>query len=140
MDWERLIDEILMLLPGLERGLGRPGPEELGELAGRGVPVDAPLSPGHVQVLISLGKGPHSVRRLAGALGGLVPGGDPDRQLPGGARDGRAPPRPGRPAGRARGLRTGDAGRSAPHDGEPRTVALGGHGVFDRRGGPGVLE
>ena len=65
MDRERLMDEIMMLLPALARGLGRPGPEELGEISGRGIPVDVHLSPGHVQVLISLGRGPCSIRRLA---------------------------------------------------------------------------
>ena len=69
MDRERLMDEIMMLLPALARGLGRPGPEELGEISGRGIPVDVHLSPGHVQVLISLGRGPCSIRRLAKALG-----------------------------------------------------------------------
>ncbi|MDQ3637501.1 MAG: MarR family transcriptional regulator [Actinomycetota bacterium] len=69
MDRERLVDEVLMLLPVLGRGLGRPGREELGEIAERGIPVDAHLSPGHVQVLISLGRGPHSIRQLAGVIG-----------------------------------------------------------------------
>lgn len=58
-----------MLLPVLARGLGRPDPSEVGELARRGIPVDASLSPGHVQVLIALGKGPHSIGRLAEAVG-----------------------------------------------------------------------
>ena len=31
--------------------------------------MDASLSPGHVQVLIALGKGPHSIGRLAEAVG-----------------------------------------------------------------------
>lgn len=69
MDRERLTDEILMLLPVLARGIGRPDPSEIGELARRGIPVDATLSPGHVQVLIALGKGPHSIGRLAEAVG-----------------------------------------------------------------------
>jgi DNA-binding MarR family transcriptional regulator len=69
VDRERLMDEIMMLLPALARGLGRPGAEELGEISGRGIPVDVHLSPGHVQVLISLGSGPCSIRRLAKALG-----------------------------------------------------------------------
>lgn len=69
VDRERLVDEILMLLPVLGRGLGRPDPSELGALAGRGVAVDASLSPGHVQVLIALGKGPHSIGGLAQAVG-----------------------------------------------------------------------
>jgi DNA-binding MarR family transcriptional regulator len=69
LDRERLADEIMMLLPVLARGLGRPDPSEIGELARRGIPVDTTLSPGHVQVLIALGKGPHSIGRLAEAVG-----------------------------------------------------------------------
>ena len=69
MDREWLMDEIMMLLPALARGLGRPGPEELGEISERGIPVDVHLSPGHVQILISLGRGPCSIHRLAKALG-----------------------------------------------------------------------
>ena len=69
MDRERLVDEVMMLLPVLGRGIGRPEPSEMGELASRGIPVDAQLSPGHVQVLIALGKGPHSVGKLAEAVG-----------------------------------------------------------------------
>ena len=69
MDRQRLIDEVLMLLPVLGRGLGRPGREELGEIAERGIPIDARLSPGHVQVLLALGGGPHSIRQLAGSIG-----------------------------------------------------------------------
>ena len=69
MDRERLIDEVLMLLPVLGRGLGRSGREELGEIAERGIPIDAQLSPGHVQVLIALGEGSHSIRQLASLLG-----------------------------------------------------------------------
>ncbi|MDP8952791.1 MAG: hypothetical protein M3N18_11250 [Actinomycetota bacterium] len=60
MDRERLVDEVLMLLPVLGRGLGRPDPAELKALARRGITVDAQLSPGHVQVLIALGRGAHS--------------------------------------------------------------------------------
>ncbi len=69
MDRERLIDEVLMLLPVLGRGLGRPGPSELGEIAERGISVDVHISPGHVQVLIALGRGPHSIRQLATLIG-----------------------------------------------------------------------
>ncbi len=69
MDRERFVDEILMLLPVLGRGLGRPELGEIGELARRGVPVEAQLSPGHVQVLIALGRGPHSIGGLAEAVG-----------------------------------------------------------------------
>ena len=68
-----MVDEILMLLPVLARGLGRPDPSEMGELAQRGIPVDATLSPGHVQVLIALGRGPHSIGRLAEAVGVTPP-------------------------------------------------------------------
>jgi DNA-binding MarR family transcriptional regulator len=69
VDRERFVDEVLMLLPVLVRGLGRPGREELGEFAKRGVPVDVHLSLGHVHVLIALGRGPHSFRQLAGVVG-----------------------------------------------------------------------
>jgi DNA-binding MarR family transcriptional regulator len=68
VDRERLVDEIMMLLPALARGLGCSGREELGEISGRGILVDVHLSPGHVQVLISLSRGPCSIRRLAKAL------------------------------------------------------------------------
>lgn len=69
MDRERLIDGGIGPLPALARGLGRPGPEELGESSGWGISVDVHPSLGHVQVLISLGGGPCSIRRLAKALG-----------------------------------------------------------------------
>ena len=68
MDRERLVDEVLMLLPVLGRR-SRPGPVELGALADRGGPADVHMSPGHVQVLIALGRGPRSVRQLAGKVG-----------------------------------------------------------------------
>ena len=55
MDRERLVDEVLMLLPVLGRGLGRPRREELGEIAERGIPVDVHLShsthPGNAPVV-----------------------------------------------------------------------------------------
>jgi DNA-binding MarR family transcriptional regulator len=73
LDREGLVDEILMLLPVLTRGLGKPDPSEIGELASRGIPVNATLSPGHIQVLIALGKGPHSIGRLAEAVGVTPP-------------------------------------------------------------------
>ena len=73
MDRGRLVDEVLMLLPVLGRGLGRPEPGEIGELASAGVPVDAHISPGHVQVLIALGRGPHSIGALAEAVGVSAP-------------------------------------------------------------------
>ena len=71
MDRERLVDEILMLMPVLMRSIGRlgPGPKEMAEMASRGVPVDAHVSPGHVQVLIALARGPCSVGQLAEMVG-----------------------------------------------------------------------
>ncbi len=69
VDRERLIDEILMLMPVLMRGIGRPDPVEMGEIASRGVKVGAHVSPGHVQILIALSRGPHSVGQLAEVLG-----------------------------------------------------------------------
>ena len=73
MDRERLIDEILMLMPVLMRGIGRPDPVEMGEIASRGVKVDVHVSPGHVQILIALSKGPHSVGQLAQVMGVSAP-------------------------------------------------------------------
>jgi DNA-binding MarR family transcriptional regulator len=69
MNRERLLGEILILLPVLWRGVGRPDPIEMGEIARRGIPVDAHVSPGHVQILIALSQGPHSVGQLAEVLG-----------------------------------------------------------------------
>jgi DNA-binding MarR family transcriptional regulator len=65
---EPLIDEVLMLMPKLMRAIGEPNPEEMAEFASRGVPVDVRISPGHVQILIALSRGPHSVGQLAEAL------------------------------------------------------------------------
>ena len=69
MDREKLVDEVLMLLPVLGRGVGRPSPVEMEDLARQGVPVELELSPGHVQVLISLARGPVSIGRLAEEAG-----------------------------------------------------------------------
>jgi len=69
MDRERLIDETLMLLPTLMRLVERPSPVEMGEIARRGLPTDVQVSPGHIQVLIALTRGPRSVGRLAEELG-----------------------------------------------------------------------
>src|SRR3712207_1095178 len=69
MDRGRLVDEILMLIPILMRGVGRPDPVEMGEIASRGAQVDVHVSPGHVQILIALSRGPHSVGQLAEVLG-----------------------------------------------------------------------
>ena len=70
MDREKLIDEVLMLLPTLMRLVERPSPVVLGEIARRGgLAPDAHVSPGHIQVLIALTRGPRSVGKLANELG-----------------------------------------------------------------------
>ena len=69
MDGERLVDETLMLLPTLMRLVERPSPVEMGEIARRGVATDVQVSPGHIQVLIALARGPRSVGQLAEELG-----------------------------------------------------------------------
>src|ERR671912_359159 len=58
-----------MLLPTLMRLVGRPSPVELGEISRRGVATDVQVSPGHIQVLIALARGPRSVGQLAEELG-----------------------------------------------------------------------
>src|ERR687893_1941526 len=68
MDKERLVDETLMLLPTLMRLVERPSPVELGEIARRGLTTDVQVSPGHIQVLIALARGPRSVGQLAEEL------------------------------------------------------------------------
>lgn len=69
MDRDRVVDEVMMLLPVIWREVGRPDPIEMEELSRRGIPVDTHLSPGHVQILIALSDKPHSVGQLAEALG-----------------------------------------------------------------------
>jgi DNA-binding MarR family transcriptional regulator len=68
VDREKLVDDTLMLLPTLMRLVERPSPVELGEIARRGLPADAQVSPGHIQVLIALTRGPRSVGKLAEEL------------------------------------------------------------------------
>lgn len=68
MDRDRLVDETLMLLPTLMRIVERPSPVEMGEISHRGIPTDAQVSPGHIQVLIALTRGPRSVGQLAEEL------------------------------------------------------------------------
>ena len=67
MDREKLVDETLMLLPTLMRLVKRPSPLEMGEIARRGL-TDVNVSPGHIQVLIALTRGPRSVGKLAEEL------------------------------------------------------------------------
>jgi DNA-binding MarR family transcriptional regulator len=69
VDREHLVDETLMLLPTLMRLVERPSPVEMGEITRRGLPTDVQVSPGHIQVLIALTRGPRSVGRLAEELG-----------------------------------------------------------------------
>ena len=70
MDRERLVNETLMLLPTLMRLVDRPSPVEMGEMSRRGVPIptEVQVSPGHIQVLIALTRGPRSVGQLAEEL------------------------------------------------------------------------
>lgn len=41
---------------------------EMDEIARRGIPTDIHVSPGHVQIMVALSQGPHSVRQLAELL------------------------------------------------------------------------
>jgi DNA-binding MarR family transcriptional regulator len=66
---EWLVDEVLMLMPTLMRAIGGPDPAEMAEFASRGVPTEVRISPGHVQIMIALTHGPHSVGHLAEVLG-----------------------------------------------------------------------
>ena len=68
MDRDRLVNETLMLLPTLMRIVDRPSPVEMGKISRRGIPTDAQVSPGHIQVLIALTRGPRSVGQLAEEL------------------------------------------------------------------------
>jgi DNA-binding MarR family transcriptional regulator len=68
VDREKLVDETLMLLPTLMRLVERPSPVEMGEFASRGL-TELSVSPGHIQVLIALTRGPRSVGQLAEELG-----------------------------------------------------------------------
>lgn len=73
MDREELVDEALMLLPVLGRGLGRPSPVELAEVPDHKRLKESHVSPGHIQILIALARGPHAVGRLAEVLGVSTP-------------------------------------------------------------------
>lgn len=74
MDREDLVDGIVLLLPVLGRELARPVPLEMEASVRAGAPEhafppEAHISPGHIQVLISLAKGPSPVGRIAQTLG-----------------------------------------------------------------------
>lgn len=66
---EQVVDEVLLLLPVIGRLIDRPDPVELDEIARQGIPTDAHVSPGHIQIMIALADGPHSVRQLAEVVG-----------------------------------------------------------------------
>lgn len=68
-DRERIAGEILLLLPVLGRSIDRPDSVEFDEIARQGIPTDVHVSPGHVQIMIALADGAHSVRQLAEVLG-----------------------------------------------------------------------
>ena len=68
MDRGRTVNEILMLLPTLMRLLERPRPVEMGEISHHGIPMVVQVSPGHIQVLLALTRGPRSVGQLAQEL------------------------------------------------------------------------
>lgn len=75
MDRELLIDEVMMVLPALMRGMVRPSSVELGrrkKLANAHVSPGhghAHVSPGHIQIMIALVRGPQSIGRLAEIVG-----------------------------------------------------------------------
>ena len=66
---EQIVDEVLLLLPVIGRLIDRPGAVEMDEIARQGVVTDVHVSPGHVQIMIALADGPHSIRQLAEVLG-----------------------------------------------------------------------
>lgn len=66
MDREWLVDEVMMVLPALMRGMVRPSPVELGRANKLS---DAQVSPGHIQIMIALARGPQSIGRLAEIVG-----------------------------------------------------------------------
>jgi DNA-binding MarR family transcriptional regulator len=66
---ERVVDEVLLLLPVIGRLIDRPDSLELDEIARQGIPTDVHVSPGHIQIMIALADGAHSIRQLAEVLG-----------------------------------------------------------------------
>ncbi len=66
---ERIVDEVLLLLPVIGRLIDRPDSFEKDEIKRLGIPTDVHISPGHIQIMIALADGPHSVRQLAEVLG-----------------------------------------------------------------------
>lgn len=66
---DRVIDEVLLLLPVLGRGIVRPTEVELEGLPEGKLPEPSQVSTGHIQIMISLASGPQSIGSLADALG-----------------------------------------------------------------------
>lgn len=66
---ERIVEEILLLLPVVGRAIDRPDAVEMDNIERQGIPTDVHVSPGHVQIMITLADGPHSIRQLAEVLG-----------------------------------------------------------------------
>lgn len=66
---EQIVDEVLLLLPVIGRLIDRPDAVELDEIERQGIPTDVYVSPGHIQIMIALADGPHSVRQLAEVVG-----------------------------------------------------------------------
>lgn len=66
---EGVIDEMLLLLPVLGRGIARPTAVELEELPEHKMPEGSQVSTGHIQIMITLARGAHSIGGLAETLG-----------------------------------------------------------------------
>lgn len=58
---EGVIDEMLLLLPVLGRGIARPTAVELEELSEHKMPEGSQVSTGHIQIMITLARGAHSI-------------------------------------------------------------------------------
>ncbi|HZY66504.1 MAG: MarR family winged helix-turn-helix transcriptional regulator [Actinomycetota bacterium] len=66
---EQIVEEVLLLLPVIGRLIDRSDAVELDEIERQGIPTDVHVSPGHIQIMIALADGPHSVRQLAEVVG-----------------------------------------------------------------------
>ena len=67
---ERIVEEVLLLLPVVGRLIDRPDAVELDEIARHlSQLTDVHVSPEHVRIMTALADGPHSVRQLAEVAG-----------------------------------------------------------------------
>lgn len=66
---EEIVDEMMLLLPVLGRGLRQPTAAELEGIPEGRLPEESQVSTGHVQIMITLARGPQSIGALAEALG-----------------------------------------------------------------------